>query len=289
MVWPTAVNDPPRLSYAPRVGRDESVQQSSEQSDSGSPTGTQAIDRALNMLWVLSEVGELSITALAQRTGLTLGTTSRIAKALATAGLIRRNPLTDAYHLGPGAAILGRAAEQALGLDKALPMLQRLGSQTAESVNLVVREGGESVVVMRVESTLPLRFTQEVGARFPLYSTASGKAMLAFTPALEDYLAELPEQLPPVAPGTLATRTQLRRQLEEIREAGFSIDMEENVEGVRCVGAPVLDDNGVARAAVVVQAPAIRMRRPRILELAGLVKVTAQEVGHVLPTRSLAS
>lgn len=250
------------------------------------PAGTQAVSRAVRVLWTLAEEGEVAIGALAEATGLTPGTAARIARALASSGLVRRNPLTDGYHLGPGAVLLGRAAEQVLGLEKALPMLQQLGELTSESVNLVVREGGESVVVMRVECTQPLRFTQSVGARFPLYSTASGKALLAFDPAAEEYLEDLPEQLPPVAPGTLATRSQLRHQLAEIRERGYSTDIEENVEGVRCLGAPVCDEQGVARAAVVVQTPAIRLRRARITDLAPVLVKTAQEIQAVLPTRS---
>lgn len=244
------------------------------------PSGTQSIERALRIMWALADEEELTIGALAQRTGLTAGTASRMAKALATAGMIRRNRATDGYHLGAGAAVLGRAAERALGMDKALPTLRALGEETSESVNLAVREANESVVVMRVESTQALRFTQHVGARFPLYSTASGKAILAFSHD-PDYLSSLPEQLPPVAAGTLATRKQLIQQLDEIRKDGFAVDMEENVEGVRCVGAPVLD-NGVARAAVVVQAPSLRMKRERRLDLAPRVLAAAAEVSHVL-------
>ncbi|NNG38615.1 IclR family transcriptional regulator [Flexivirga sp. ID2601S] len=249
----------------------------------GAPTGTQAIERALAVLFVLASGGELAIGEIADRTGLTAGTASRIARALAIEGMIRRNPATDRYHLGPRSVALGRAAERVLGLDKALPELRKLGESTCESVNLAAREGDESVVLLRVQSTLPLRFEQYVGARFPLYSTASGKAMLAFGEAGDDYVSGLPTTLEPIAPGTLATRSQLARQLEQIRERGYAIDIEENVEGVRCVGAPVLDDEGVARAAVVLQAPAVRMRKERIEELGPAVVATAREISHVIP------
>lgn len=250
---------------------------------SAAPTGTQSIERALRVMWVLAEEGDLGIGALAQRTDLTAGTASRIVKALTQAGLVRRNPANDHYHLGAGAAVLGRAAERSLGLDKALPTLESLGANTSESINLAVRAERESVVVMRVESTQPLRFTQQVGARFPLYSTASGKAMLAYSPYAREYLADLPEHLEPVAPGTIATRKQLMHQLDQIRDLGYSTDLEENVEGVRCIGAPVLGDDGAARAAVVVQAPALRMGRDRREDLAPHVIAAAAEVAHVLP------
>jgi IclR family transcriptional regulator, acetate operon repressor len=247
------------------------------------PGGTQAIHRALGIMWALAGAGEMTVTDLAHTTGLTAATAARMAKALAAEGMLRRNPATDAYHLGARTAVLGQAAQRTLGLDKARPTLEKLGGETRESVNLSIREDRESVVLLRVQSTLPLRFEQEVGARFPLYSTASGKAILAFSPDVDAYVAALPDRLPPVAPGTLPTRRQLAQQLEEIRATGYATDVEENVEGVRCVGAPVLDDEGRARAALVLQAPAVRMRRDRMAELGPLTRSAAAEVAHLLP------
>lgn len=247
------------------------------------PGGTQAIQRALGILWALADHGELSIVELAGVTGLTAGTTTRMAKALAAEGMLRRNPVTDAYHLGARTAVLGQAAQRVLGLDKARPAMEKLGVATQESINLSIREGHESVVLLRVQSTLALRYEQTVGARFPLYSTASGKAILAFSKDADTYVTGLPDRLPPVAPGTLATRPQLAQQLEETRARGYSIDIEENVEGVHCVGAPVLDEQGRARAALVLQAPAIRMRRDRMAELGPLVQSAAADIGHVIP------
>lgn len=248
-----------------------------------SPDGTQSIQRALLVLRTLADAGELTITQIAARCDLNAGTAARIARALTAGGLVRRNPVTDGYHLGAGAVVLGAAARRTLGLDQVRPFLDELGATTGESVNLATRDGAESVVMLRVQSQLPLRFEQRVGARFPLYSTASGKAMLAFDPDRDDYLASLPESLPPVAPGTLATLSQLRQQLDETAERGWAIDIEENVEGVRCVGAPVRDAQGRAHAAVVVQAPGVRLSRERIDELGPLVARIADQVAGVVP------
>ncbi|WP_207948308.1 IclR family transcriptional regulator [Metallococcus carri] len=247
------------------------------------PTGTQAIERALGLLDLLALTEEMTVGELAAASGLSPATVSRMARALTAAGMTRRNPRTDAYHLGARAAVLGQAAQRALGLDKALPSLEALRERTQESVNLAVRELDESVVLLRAQSTLPLRFVQEVGARFPLYSTASGKVMLAFSSPEDGYVDRLPARLTPVTPGTLATRAELAAQLEQVRVRGFAIDMEENVEGVRCVGAPVFDEHQIARAAVVVQAPAVRMPPERLLELGPVVAGVAAEVRHVIP------
>lgn len=248
------------------------------------PAGTQAIRRALAVLQLLvEEGGELPLSAIARKLGLTPGTTHRVVGALSIDGLVTHNPHTDCYHLGAGAVLLGQAAQRVHGLDRALPVLERVNEETGESVNIAIRDGSESVVLLRVQSTLPLRFEQHPGARFPLYSTASGKAILAGSLDVEAYLASLPEQLPALTPHTLASRDQLALVLTETRNRGYSIDDEENVAGVRCVGAGVLDVQGLARAAVVIQAPTVRLPDERIPELGSLAVAAAREVAQFLP------
>lgn len=232
---------------------------------------------------------ELSVSTLARELGLSQGTTSRIVKVLATEGLLVRNPVTEAHYLGSAAVLIGQSAQRAFGLDKAAPMLEAVNRQTQESVNLSVRDGNESVVMLRVQSTLPLRFEQRTGARFPLYTTASGKAILAHSSDAGDYVASLPEQLPAVTPHTLTTPAQLHEQLAAIQERGYSIDAEENVEGVRCVGAPILDSHGYAHAAVVIQVPTVRMSRSRERELAALAIQAADEVSRMVPVNRMMS
>jgi IclR family acetate operon transcriptional repressor len=139
------------------------------------------------------------------------------------------------------------------------------------------------VVMMRVQCTLPLRFEQHTGARFPLYSTASGKAILAFSPDAGRYLDSLPAKLVKVTSHSLTTRAELAEQLADIRLRGYSIDEQENIEGVRCVGAPVLSPDGRAQAAVVIQAPTVRMPKNRIHTLGERIILTAKEVSQFVP------
>ncbi|MEV0603800.1 IclR family transcriptional regulator [Streptomyces sp. NPDC050315] len=249
------------------------------------PAGTQAIGRAMAVLRLFIEAeGDVQVTEIVQRLGLTPGTAHRVVGALAAEGFLSRNPATEGYYLGSTAILLGQAAQRALGADRAMPLLKQLNEETNESVNLVVRDGGESVVVMRVQSTLPLRFEQHPGARFPLYSTASGKAMMAFAEDVDDYLAALPGRLAAVTPNTVRTPGEFAAELERTRERGFSIDNEENVEGVRCIGAPVLGAGGHAHAAVVIQVPAVRLPDTRVRELAPRLKEIAAQVAQVVPS-----
>lgn len=248
------------------------------------PGGTQAIRRALGVLKLLAgEDGALPISRIAARTGLSSGTANRVVRALLAEGLVAHDPRTDSYYLGAGTVLLGQAAQQGFGLDKSMPVLEALSTETEESINLSIREHTESVVMLRVQSTLALRFEQHVGARFPLYSTASGKAILAYSTDADDYLAGLPEQLEPLTPGTVRSRARLTKQLAETRRRGYSTDEEENVAGVRCVGAPVLDADGGAQAALVVQVPTVRMPSARMRELGHRAVTAAKEIARFVP------
>lgn len=248
------------------------------------PAGTQAIGRALAVLKLLAAEGtELGLSAIASELNLSSGTTHRIVRALSAEGLVAHNPRTDSYYLGTGTILLGQAAQRGFGLDKALPVLEQINAETQESVNLAVREGEESVVMLRVQSTLPLRFEQHPGARFPLYTTASGKAILAFSSDADAYVSGLPPRLAQLTERTLTDPDKLREQIDKIRRRGYSIDEEENVAGVRCVGAPVLDADGRAQAALVIQVPTVRMPAKRIRELGERVVTAAKEIAQFVP------
>lgn len=254
------------------------------------PAGTQAIGRALAVLKLLADnPGELGIAEIAGQLGLSSGTTHRVVRALIVEGLIAHNPRTDSYYLGAGTILLGQAAQRGFGLDKALPVLEQINAETEESVNLTVREGAESVVMLRVQSVLPLRFEQHPGARFPLYTTASGKAILAHSPDAEAYLRGLPATLPQLTARTITSPDTVAEQLEEIRRRGYSVDEEENVAGVRCVGAPILDSDGRAQAALVIQVPTVRMPPRRVRELGARVVTAAKEVAQFVPVDRIMS
>ena len=221
-------------------------------------SGTQSIDRAFAVLSSFVEHPEQGITEIAERTDLKPSTVHRIVRALVASGFIEQREDTDNYRFGHAALVLGQSAREALGFDLAMPILEQLGGETGESINMGVRDGNEVVVVLRVESVQPLRFDQPAGSRLALHCSSMGKSLMAFG---DDNIDEL--ELTSVTPSTIATKAALRRELDEIRERGYSFDFEESIPGVSCVGAPVLDSDGRAVAAIAVQAPTVRMTRDR--------------------------
>ncbi len=246
--------------------------------------GTQAIRRAFAVLTLFRDEGApLGVVQIAERLDFTLSTAHRIARALVSEGYLAQEEGRERYRLGAQALLLGQAAQRTLGVEAVRPVLERLARETGESVNLGLLDGDQVVVIYRVESSQPLRFSMEVGSRIELYASSMGKSLLAFNDALADYPERRAGTYKAFTPTTLVDPGALRRDLDAIRQRGWSTDDAESLPSVRCVGAPVVDLSGQARAAIAVQAPAVRMPDERFDELGPVVRRAADEVARLLP------
>lgn len=244
------------------------------------PPGTQAIARTLNVLESFLDRRELGITELARMLDLSPSTAHRIVRALVARGYLEQDRDSERYHLGRSTIVLGQAGRRHLGLDQALPILERFGAETGESVNMGLLDGHFVVVTLRVSSPQPLRFDQPVGSRIPVHCSSMGKSLLAFeAPNGPRDLGQL--DFSPVTNHSVSSADELLRDLEGVRKRGYSTDDQESMLGVSCVGAPILDATGIAVAAIAVQAPTARMSPERsrklghrIIEVAGDVATT---------------
>lgn len=246
--------------------------------------GAQTIRRAFAVLRLFRDRGtDLGVVQIAKELGLNLSTTHRIVRALVAEGFLAQNSDSERYYLGTNALLLGRAAHRNFGLDVVYPVLQSLAEVTGESVNLGVLAGDAAVVVERIESNHPLRFTQPPGTRVPLHGSSMGKVLLAFNGEVAKRLLKGRNALPVLTPKTVRTAKALRTELDAIRVRGWSIDDEESILGVRCVAAPVCDSAGTARAAIAVQAPSVRVPDTRFDELGPEVVRAVKEIAALLP------
>jgi len=196
----------------------------------------------------------LTLVELAARVELPRSTAHRIVKALSQEGFVGTAP-SGKLRVGP--ALIGIAVGSRRDLrHEAAPYLDRLCHELRETVDLAVLDAGEVLFIDQFVSRRTLRIVSEIGARFPVYCTANGKALLA---ALRD--AEigriLPAELTPLTPHTITDRRRLLEQLEEVRRTGVSYDREEHADGISSVGTVIQDAVG-SRAAVTVVMPTSR-------------------------------
>ena len=247
----------------------------------------QSVDRALDLLEALSGAdGEVSITTVASRTSLHVSTAHRLLATLLRRGYVRQNPDTSRYYAGPKLAVLAEGRSRFGELRaRARPVLQSLAESTRETANLSVLDDTAAVYLDTVAGPQMVRLFTTVGNRVPLHATGAGKALLAWLPAPRREAIIERIELRAHTARTIGNADTLRKALDEVRERGYAVDDEEFDDGVRCIAVPV-GPLGAPLAAISVSGPASRLGRPRLGELAPLLRRCAGELADSLRERS---
>ncbi len=241
--------------------------------------------KALQVLQCLGEERrEMALSEVCYRVGMPKTTTFRYLQTLCACGLVTHDSDTGLYRIGLRLWSLGQMAREPLHLyESALPSMRELRDRFNETVNLGVLDGREIVYLDMVESRRALRMQAQLGGRDPVYSTSLGKAMVAFLPE-ERWGEHLPARLTARTAASHTSIAALRDDLRRTRERGYGFDDGENEAGVRCLGAPILDQEGHVIAAVSLAAPAARMSDRALPEAAVSViqtaKLISRRLGH---------
>ncbi len=246
-----------------------------------------AVQEALSLLMLVSAKPGLGVTELAKLTGNTKPRTYRLLATLENSGFVRRVSGQLSYQLGYATLTLGLAAQRQVDLAHIVQAhFQTLGARFNENLQLLLRDGLESVTIAIWDSTHELRIHHEVGRRRPLNAGASGKVLLAW--AEPELLATaLGDHLPRFTPQTLSDPAALRAQLEAIRAAGYAVSQSEVTADVVAIAAPVRDATGRVVASLSMSLP--QSRAPRSLdELALAIRAEAMALSGELGWRSTA-
>ncbi|HEV2665399.1 MAG TPA: IclR family transcriptional regulator, partial [Blastocatellia bacterium] len=249
-----------------------------------SPYQVQVLDRALGILDLLAdESPELGPSEVSECMGLHKSTVHRLLQVLERHRLIEKIALNGKYRLGLKLFELGSKAIAQLDLrERAQPYLKRLVLETGETAHICILDGDRMLSIANVESPRTLRTPSTVGHRTPLHCTSVGKALLAFLP--EDEQNDLINQceLTAYTRHTHTRPARLKAELKFIRQHGYAMDNEEIEEGLRCVGAPVMDHSGRVVAAMSVAGPTFRLTEERIPEVARSVIRAASDLSAEL-------
>jgi DNA-binding IclR family transcriptional regulator len=228
------------------------------------PQGTQAIDRAAQLLTLVLDSDEpLGVGDLALAAELPKSTASRLVSSLERHGLVRRNGARGKVQAGP--AILRFAHRGVVDrnlVELAQQPLEVLAERSGETVNLAVPGARGVEHLAQVESRHFLGTGQWVGRTVDYHTTAVGKVLVAYG------AAELPAgRLKRLAPATIVDRATLDKELERVRDEGFATAIDELEPGLTALAAPVRGPSGDVLAALSVSGPTLRLAAERIAEL----------------------
>jgi DNA-binding IclR family transcriptional regulator len=220
----------------------------------------------------------LDLKTISAEAAINKSTAYRFLAHLEREGYLMRDD-AGSYMLGMKLLQLGARGNHRTMLDQAAaPVMRDLWKATEETVNVGMLDGGQVLYTGVLESPHAFRLVSKIGMRRPLYSTALGKALLAFAPDEERTHLFSSLNFQAMTPRTITNLMELKRELANVRHQGYALDNEENVMGARCIGAPILNAHREAVAAISLSAPITRIGTEKIEMFAVAVKEAAAEI-----------
>jgi IclR family transcriptional regulator, acetate operon repressor len=248
-----------------------------EQETSVTTNGTQAIDRAAELLSLVVLADEpLAFTDLVADTGLAKSTASRLLQALERHRLLHRED-SGGYTAGPLFALYAARNEPLEELVRiAQPTLQQIGEATGETVNLAVVRGNTVVQVAQIDSTFVLGATNWVDVEVPPHASALGKVFYAAG------MLDLPDEpMQRLTPRTIADREAFDRHLAEVRAQGYAVTSGELEVGLDGIAVPVRNRSDEVIAAIGISGPSDRIAHV-LPALGSLLKRHANDLSRAL-------
>lgn len=221
-----------------------------------------AVERAADVLMYFTATSgpDLGVTEIADDLGLSKAAVHRVLASLRSRGLVDLDERTRRYSLGVAAMKLGLTYLDRIDVRRiARPYLEELTERTQETATLSIVVGGHSrIYVDQVTPEREVIMSVTLGEPYPLHAGASSRALLAFMPdeRIEAYIRSGP--LRSMTASTIIDPETLRKDLAEVREAGWARSTAERKSGAASVAAPVRDHDGHAVAVISVCGPAER-------------------------------
>ncbi|HEY3531306.1 MAG TPA: IclR family transcriptional regulator [Nocardioides sp.] len=240
-------------------------------------SGTQALDRAVQLASMVVQADEpLSFAELQEASGLAKSTTSRMLTALERGGLLERDE-SGGYVAGRLFWLYAARHDPWEELVRiARPVMERVGSDTQESVHLSVMRGDKVVQVAQVDSRYLLGTRDWTQVDVPTHTSALGKVFYAWG------LLDLPRDgLERLTPRTLTTPPELQRDGATARRRGYAVTVDELEVGLTGIAAPVRGAHDAVVAALGISGPTSRLDH-RVEELGRNLVTRAAEVTAVL-------
>ena len=241
------------------------------------PQGAQAALRAIRLLKLFSnERPEMSLAELSRASGLNKTTTHRLLRALQSESLIDRNPATSSYSLGPGLMALGVQALASSDLRRRVrPILRALARETGETATLEIPFEDSMLILDEVAGSHVLGSAGNIGTRWPIHATSTGKAWLAF----DEFGAErLAARLPALTPRTVTARESFEPQFVEIRRRGYAVSVDELEEGFTAVATVFRGVLGDLQGALSIGGPSQRLSAAKCAEFGASLRRAAQRL-----------
>ena len=187
------------------------------------------------------DAGHAALTnkELAQRSGRSKATVSRLSSTLLAHGLIEFEPGERRYRLSSAALTLGYPLLAGLDIRREARLgMKQLADELGGSVSLGLRERTRMIYVETSRGSNPIAFRPDVGAALPMLQTAMGRAWLAAAP--EALRHEVLHALRTQTPAAWAQwHGSVEPAIEHLRRHGFCVSHADWQSDVYAVAVPL--------------------------------------------------
>lgn len=237
-----------------------------------------AIARMMSILSHLEKNGASTPASLIADLGLPKSTLYVLLEEMCHFNLIGRDD-KGRYRLWMRLIELGHNASTQYAIrDVGRPFLERLARDANLLCHLGILGGEKAFYILKVESPGSISVRSREGKELSLNRSSMGKCLLAWQQDGHiEYLVNA-QDYTPVTRRTITDKNELLAQLSIIRERGWALDDEEDVENIRCVAAPVFGVNNEICGAISAVGASFQIPDERIVDLAEMVKACARDL-----------
>lgn len=251
---------------------------STEKEKSSRSLASQTLFRGLDVVSAVAE-GFRTVRDISEKTGVTFSTTHRLASALVQMRYLRFEP-RKGYSLGSRLIELGFMAYRESALTTtARVFLEELASKTLDTVHLAALDDEQGIVYLdKVRGQRAIEVNTNIGGRKAIGSTSVGKALI-----LDQSRQTWEDIYRQEAASGLTNNIPLEQWLlnmDEYARQGFTFDLQENIAGILCIGAPIRDASGKIVASISVTSTDSYSNEQRMRELAPMVRETAHRISE---------
>lgn len=228
------------------------------ESTGGGANHVAATQKSIEILGHLKEEGPATLSEVASALEMSKSTVFRHFNTLEEAGYIAE--YDEGYRIGQLYLDYGIQTQREHPLyDAAKPKVDALAEEVGEKVWLVVEENGYAVYLYLCSGEELYRSFTRVGYRGHLHAFSAGKAILARMSKREVKEVIDRRGLPAYTERTITDERALFEELDEIRQQGYALHLEEAVSGGNAISAPIQAEDGSPLGSVCIAGPTHRL------------------------------
>ena len=236
-----------------------------------------SIKRTAEVLKLLSEE-PLRFTDIVRELKLTKSTAHRLLESLEQTDLIKKNPLTNRFHLGP---LIAQVAASPINehqhlITCCIEEIRRLRDRSGETANLQISMGTERMCLEEVLSTESIKYVSGKGSIYPIFVGSAGKMLLSMMRDKVITILMRKFSTVPTAPNPIKDTDALWKEIHLARRLGHSTSFGERIAGSASVAVPI--SGYVCPAVLNIMGPADRFTQDVIETMVDEMKSSASKI-----------